>query len=204
MEYLETSRFNGYAPNLLANNDFGSSPVFAISWLTYDPSPSCPLTTVDPLNAIYSRLNNLMVRSSMRAATQWKSSAGERYRDPVQDMVQVQKRPQEIPSVYYETDWRWGAAAMCVIFFCVLCVLPSYWGFWELGRKVTLGPIEVAGAFQAPIMNHPTVAKHGEVDEFVKEIGQRRVRYGQVEGQQILAVANPAEVTRPGKIVPSA
>ena len=87
---------------------------------------------------------------------------------------------------------------MGVIFFCVLCVLPSYWGFWQLGRKVTLGPIEVAGAFQAPVMDHPVTATHGEVDQFVKEIGSRRVRYGQVEGQQRLAVAPPAEVVRPG------
>ena len=117
-----------------------------------------------------------------------------------QQAVQTIKLRQWVRSIFYTTDWRFGGAAMGIIFFCFACVLPSYYGFWQLGRKVTLGPIEVAGAFQAPVMaDHPAVATHGEVDQFIKEIGDRPVRYGQVEGQQRLGVAPPAEVVRPGR-----
>lgn len=37
--------------------------------------------------------------------------------------------------------YMWGAFASTLV--CAICVLPVYWGFWELGRKVTLGPFEV-------------------------------------------------------------
>lgn len=199
LEYLTSKSYNGYLPNF---NAVGSSSVFGMSWMEYDPSERCTLRTVDPLGHIVDRLNSLMVRSSMRAATDYKASfaKGESEGPVIQTMIQEQRNlPQLKPSVYYATVWRYGAAVMCIVFFCILCVLPSYWGFWQLGRKVTLGPIEVAGAFQAPIMNHPSVATHGEVDGLIKEIGDRRVRYGLVEGQQRLAVATPAEVTRPGR-----
>ena len=150
-----------------------------------------------PLAEIGHSLNRLMVRYSLRGATELLQKS-DNWTAPIMSTVQKRQITQNIPSLYYITHWSWGIAAMCTIFVCFLCVLPSYWGFWQLGRKVTLGPIEVAGAFQAPVMDHPTVATHGEVDEFVKEIGQRKVRYGQVEGQQRLAVAPPTEVVRPG------
>jgi hypothetical protein len=68
------------------------------------------------------------------------------------------------------------------------------WGFWELGRKVTLGPMEIASAFQAPALQAPGVtAAGGEVSTLLKEVGARQVRYGEVGGQ--LAVAE-AEVTK--------
>lgn len=49
-------------------------------------------------------------------------------------------------TIHYKThfDYMWGAIAATVV--CVLLVLPVYWGFWELGRKVRLtnpSPIDV-------------------------------------------------------------
>jgi hypothetical protein len=194
LDYVDGPGFKGYAPNMKATS---ASPLFGSFWPKFDPGPDCSLFVYQPIGYIGYVLNTLMVRSSMRAATVWKQD-DPRYSEPIANAIQTVFVPQYVPSIYYTTNWKFGAAAMAVIFLCLLCVLPSYYGFWQLGRKVTLGPIEVAGAFQAPIMAHPSVATHGEVDEFVKEIGQRQVRYGQVEGQQILAVAQPSTIKRPG------
>lgn len=35
----------------------------------------------------------------------------------------------------------------------VAAILPLYYGFWEMGRQVSLNPLEIARAFGAPIMN---------------------------------------------------
>ncbi|KAE9965356.1 hypothetical protein BLS_007692 [Venturia inaequalis] len=106
-------------------------------------------------------------------------------------------------TLQYQTNLGFMFGAIFTMFFCVLCVLPSYWGFWELGRKVTLGPMEIASAFQAPVLDHPTVSRTGgEVNILLKEVGERRVRYGEIEGSGRLAVAEPAEVKK--LTVPSA
>jgi len=60
--------------------------------------------------------------------------------------------------------------------------------------------MEIASAFQAPDLDHPAVASGGEVEVLLKEVGSRRVRYGDVEGR--LGVAEPGTVkklwTEPG------
>ena len=45
------------------------------------------------------------------------------------------------PEIYYysKVGFAWGAFASTLII--VLMILPTYWGYWELGRKVTLGPL---------------------------------------------------------------
>ena len=60
---------------------------------------------------------------------------------------------------------------------CVFCVLPVYYGYWQLGRAVTLGPFEIAAAFRAPDLHHPTNAP---IDTLIKEVGGRRVKFGEV------------------------
>ena len=49
---------------------------------------------------------------------------------------------------------------------------------WTLGRDVSMSPLEVAKAFNAPLL----AAEHSnaEVEELVKSVGARRVRYQQV------------------------
>ncbi|EMC99606.1 hypothetical protein BAUCODRAFT_29977 [Baudoinia panamericana UAMH 10762] len=99
-------------------------------------------------------------------------------------------------SVHYATNfgYMWGAFASMLI--CVVLVLPSYWGFWQLGRKVSLGPFEIAHAFRSPM----TAAAHnGTVDDLIKQVGHQRVRFGQIitgDGQGLLAVAPPEVVAR--------
>jgi hypothetical protein len=99
----------------------------------------------------------------------------------------------------YHEPFMWGAIALMLV--CIICVLPSYWRFWELGRKVTLGPIEIYSAFQAPVLAHPGLASGGEADVLLKEVllkevGNRKIRYGEVQGQGRLGMAEPEAVIK--------
>ena len=56
--------------------------------------------------------------------------------------------------------------------------------------------MEIASAFQAPVLEHRAVATGGEVDILLKEMGQTKLRYGVVAGSGRLGVAHPEEVNK--------
>lgn len=173
----------------MKNDVFGP---FGDWWLDFEPGPSCKLFVYNPLHYVMQKLNSLMLISSMRSATSHKLGAKD-FGVPL-EKAQATQTDMRINSIIYVTNWWFGAAAMITVFICILCVLPNYWGFWQLGRKVTLGPIEIANAFQAPVLDHPNVSSRGEVKDIVSQIGDRPVQYGEVAGQNRLGVAGPSEV----------
>jgi hypothetical protein len=100
----------------------------------------------------------------------------------------------------YTTDFKYVAGALVATLVTILLVLPVYWGFWHLGRKVTLGPLEIANAFNAPVIRPETVkAQHGDFEQVLQEVGERRVRYGQLRGmpEGAMGIAEPERVERP-------
>ena len=44
----------------------------------------------------------------------------------------------------FETNLKWFAAALAVELTCIALVLPTYWGWWKLGRPVSFSPLEIA------------------------------------------------------------
>ncbi|KAF7192985.1 hypothetical protein HII31_05676 [Pseudocercospora fuligena] len=101
-------------------------------------------------------------------------------------------------TIHYKSNYWYMGGAIASTIICILCVLPSYWGFWQLGRKVTLGPFEIAAAFRAPNLNHPTAA-NAPVDKLIEEVGDRRVQFGHiVSGNDAgrIGVAEPEFVER--------
>jgi hypothetical protein len=53
----------------------------------------------------------------------------------------------------FHSEYRYlvGSSLLSAMF--VLLVAPIFWGWWELGRSVTLNPIEIAKAFDAPFFH---------------------------------------------------
>jgi hypothetical protein len=78
-------------------------------------------------------------------------------------------------SVHYSTNIHYMIGAVVSNFICVLCVLPSYWGFWQLGRKVALSPFEIAAAFRSPMVN-----TGGTIDDILRENGNQQVQFGRI------------------------
>lgn len=100
-------------------------------------------------------------------------------------------------AIHYVTAFRYMWGAVASMLFCIACVLPSYYGYWQLGRTVTLGPFEIANAFRSPVL--ASEAANGEVKELIRVVGDRRVRYGEMTTETEagrLAVADPQVVRR--------
>jgi len=76
----------------------------------------------------------------------------------------------------YEIQPQWLAWAFALISLATLAVLSTYWGWWHLGRPVSMSPLEIAKAFDAPLMRHAD--PNGSVEDHLKISGDTLVRYG--------------------------
>ncbi|KAF2854115.1 hypothetical protein T440DRAFT_514849 [Plenodomus tracheiphilus IPT5] len=86
----------------------------------------------------------------------------------------------------YITNFAYVGGALAATLITVLLVIPVYWGFWQLGRKITLGPLEISNAFGAPIIApERTKAFHGDFDQVLEDVGKRSVQYGQLVGRPV-------------------
>jgi hypothetical protein len=76
----------------------------------------------------------------------------------------------------YKTQPQWLAGAFAVIVMACLSILPTYWGWWRLGRPVSMSPLEIAKAFDAPLMQRAD--PNGLAADHLRTVGDIRVRYG--------------------------
>lgn len=58
-------------------------------------------------------------------------------------------------------------------------IIPLYYGFWSLGRPVSLNPLEIARAFGAPLLDG--VDGNSRADDIEMQKGSLGVKYGAVE-----------------------
>lgn len=52
----------------------------------------------------------------------------------------------------FDTDYAYFAGASIVELICIIFILPTYWGWWRFGRKISFSPLEMAKAFEAPLL----------------------------------------------------
>lgn len=86
-------------------------------------------------------------------------------------------------AVHYRTHYIYAGLSFSITILCILFVIPSFWQYGELGRRVTLGPVEIASAFGAPILvdNTRAEARKENIDTLIKHSGDRKIVYGFVD-----------------------
>ena len=129
----------------------------------------------------------------------------------------------QIYHTVYETNHLILSIGMGLIFAAILAILPLYWGFWRLGRKVSLSPLEVAKALHNPSISNSgidvdvTAQRHDVLtvnvndrnqqtefgsnlpaNELVKLLGTKKVKYGEV-GPSILGIGLSERTLAPRK-----
>ncbi|KAF2865479.1 hypothetical protein BDV95DRAFT_586487 [Massariosphaeria phaeospora] len=87
--------------------------------------------------------------------------------------------PATHPQAVYRTDKALVISGIFLSIASVAAIIPLYAGFWDLGRKVSLNPLEIARAFGAPLME--TLDGNATADMVTIERGDLAVRYGAVE-----------------------
>lgn len=76
----------------------------------------------------------------------------------------------------YQTNYWYFLAAALVELVCVSCVLATYWGWWRLGREVSFSPLEIAKAFEAPLLTDAHSNSSG--NDIAKIARDVPIRYG--------------------------
>jgi len=112
---------------------------------------------------------------------------------------------QVTPTLVFHSDYRYLAGAVSIMLLALLAVCIPLWGWWELGRPVSLSPVETAKAFGAPLLQKASKAANAE--DLMHEIGALPVRYGGVmvwdedsgTAAYRLEIGHPEIVRKPSK-----
>jgi hypothetical protein len=69
-------------------------------------------------------------------------------------------------------------SAIIVSLLAIPALASLYYGFWELGRSVSLGPLEIGKAFDAPLLDDCDDNADGQ--GMIGQLSEQRYRYGVV------------------------
>lgn len=124
----------------------------------FSPGTSCSLYYQDPAN------EELMFRTAVAAA----NSSSIQY---VQ-AHQMSTRP------IYESHYVFLAIATIVTGIAIACVSLTFHGYWRLGREFSMSPLEIATAFNAPMLRG--AESNVDAKTLLNEVGGQAVKYGAV------------------------
>ncbi|KAI9147346.1 hypothetical protein HJFPF1_12365 [Paramyrothecium foliicola] len=153
-----------------------------------DTTVSCADSWSNPMDDLIEVARELGFRASLHYA---RSNASDVQTVPIRRGFTV---------LVYVTDYSKLAIAVVVSFVGIFAVLPVFWGWWELGRNVTMNPLEVASAFErmsgeGSIFRgtDPNASASGIIKN-ANSVG--KIRYGALEGDDgtcraINAIASP-------------
>jgi len=104
---------------------------------------------------------------------------------------------QTVNRLVYESRYLYLGLAVLSRTLALAAVTSIFHGYWHLGRRVTMSPIEIAKAFNAPLLSHEE--SNASANDLVKSIDARIVRYGAVS---VTVAADDADnaSTQPGTV----
>jgi hypothetical protein len=101
------------------------------------------------------------------------------------------------PTLVFHSNYAYLAGAIILMLTALVALTFPLWGWWELGRDVSLSPLETAKAFGAPMLQQ--VSLDMGADGLVKQVGDLRVKYGGVRDSDETGLLSPRmEIGDPG------
>jgi hypothetical protein len=192
MELVLSATFNSEA-SLVFNGAVGydlvtsGAPTYQYSSSDFNPQ-DCNIAWSDPTDDMLGTARDLAFRTALRAANVTNTIN-----------IQVFGAVEHNTLTVYKSLFLFHALALVFTLLATLCVMPIFMGFWTLGRNVALSPIEVAKAFNAPILSN--YDSNASVHALLDEVGAREIRYGSVQltpgGQEKLLMSEPRWVATP-------
>lgn len=103
--------------------------------------------------------------------------------DPT-NMVPMADGTESRSILVYKSDFKFLGLGLMVTFIGLICILPTFIGWWGLGRRVSMNPLEIAKAFDGISMKH--AHSNANLDRLLKEVGKEPIRYGAVAGNRLM------------------
>lgn len=172
-------------PSILATKDTSSLYATPQS-VTTNKDPVCGFTWQDPMQDMINKLQSLAFRITVDMANSDGSALAPAYTGAGLDALRESdswRQPVAVTGHRIQTVYKTNNAlvAIGVLFSMagVIAILPLYAGFWELGRKFSMDPLEIARAFGAPLLEG--VDGNATSGVVALERGGMSVRYGAIE-----------------------
>ncbi|KAK0747539.1 hypothetical protein B0T21DRAFT_354564 [Apiosordaria backusii] len=141
---------------------------FAYEMATYPSEESCDRVFKDPGPVIFNAVRELGLRLALKTADT---------SDPKHRLMLEGEQAETI--VVYVANFGFLYGAIAVTILATISVIPLYYGFWKLGREVSMSPLEIAKAFR-PVQLEG-VASNATAEGLLKGVGQRPIMYGVVD-----------------------
>jgi hypothetical protein len=77
---------------------------------------------------------------------------------------------------FYVSRYKFLGGAIVVMLLSICAIAPLFFGWWHLGRKVTLSPVEVAKSFDTPLLREG--GSNMNVNDLLEHCGRKPMRYG--------------------------
>ncbi|KAK5701879.1 hypothetical protein LTR97_004697 [Elasticomyces elasticus] len=121
----------------------------------------CNITFADPIQNLLAQARELMFRTALAFGNA--------------TTVETVSGMTDRTSNVYQSHYAFLAAAVALTVASILVVLATFHGFWELGRVVSMSPVEIVKAFNAPLL--AAEDSNADAKELVEAAGTRPVRY---------------------------
>jgi len=161
----------------------------------FQTQDACSLNWVDPTSDIIDALNEIMFRTSLLASNYSKyallanRTQGTPYcfeampiHIPPHDSgipePQILQMSQVAPVTVFQSNYYYFGGAFAVMALSFLLIIPSLHGLTEFGRNSSLSPLEIAKAFDAPMLRGP--GSNFDSKRLTKIYGSKQAQYGEV------------------------
>jgi hypothetical protein len=154
----------------------------------------CFFESFDPFAEIITELNTCTYLLNINAVPYPNNSYQWQWDEPIKYGPAQVLATKEGYGAQYATNKAFTVAAVASMLTCALLILPSYYGFWQLGRSVSLSPVEISHAFGTPILESTTIK--GGIKHLKQKFGDVKFQYGVIgRGQRTrLGIARPGVV----------
>jgi hypothetical protein len=136
-------------------------------------------TFSDPTDYMINQMHQIAFRTSLQAAKDNATAS--------KAQQTVRYRGNSAPTIY-STNFKLIAAAAVLNNLAVIAILMTFKGWWTLGRKFSLLPLEFARAFSAPLLRGAD--SNATWREISEQVGKRNVKYGEISDE----TASDAEI----------
>jgi hypothetical protein len=125
----------------------------------------CSVTWRDPTYTILGAIREIFLRTSVAASTK-------------QNETQVVQAVETKTETVYQSHYEFLALNSVVLLGAAGIILSLHYGWWELGRAVSMSPIETAKAFGAPTLHG--LGWNADSELLIRGGGDLELRYGEV------------------------
>ncbi len=85
---------------------------------------------------------------------------------------------QQATIAVYVSHYLYLGLASLFTALAIILVIPTFIAYWQLGREVSMSPIETAKAFNAPLLRN--YDSNADAEHLIKNLGHMGVRYGAI------------------------